>query len=150
MTDRDSAYVLVPREPTEAMRRAGGPMFDANVYMGGATQRAKDKAAQCYSAMIADAPSATAPTDEALREILARIYDAGGYVSTAGILRHSKDSNATWIAASIEELRAALRRVGLSAPREDVYRAALEEIASGLSVENPYDIANRALKGAKP
>lgn len=43
-------------------------------------------------------------------------------------------------------LRAANGEGCLSAPREDVYRAALEEIASGLSTRNPYDIANEALK----
>lgn len=40
------------RGPTEAMILAGGPAFDANVYMGEATDRAKEKAAANWSVMI--------------------------------------------------------------------------------------------------
>jgi len=138
--------VLVPREATEAMLDAGlneMAMDDSHVVL-----------ANIYKAMTAAAPSATAPTDEALREILARIYDAGGYVSTAGILRHSKDSNATWIAASIEELRAAMRRVSLSAPREEVLEEAVKivrKFLGGSACADAMVETIRALKtGTKP
>lgn len=52
------AVIETMKEPTEAMRRFGGSAFDANVYMGGASQRGKDKADNLWRGMI----------DEALRD----------------------------------------------------------------------------------
>lgn len=49
------AAIAAMREPTEAMLRGGGAWFDPNPYMGGASQRGKDKARQTFATMIDEA-----------------------------------------------------------------------------------------------
>jgi hypothetical protein len=54
---RGEGWVLVPREPTEAMQEAGGrSIAHPSVYMGGAGPNRRKLAAQYYRAMIAAAP----------------------------------------------------------------------------------------------
>lgn len=54
---RGAGWVLVPREPTEAMQEAGGrSIAHPSVYMGGAGPNRRKLAAQYYRAMIAAAP----------------------------------------------------------------------------------------------
>ena len=46
-------FVVVPREPTEAMVRSGGAAFDyPSLYMGGSSETGKRKARSIWSAMI--------------------------------------------------------------------------------------------------
>lgn len=46
-------FVVVPREPTEAMVRSGGAAFDhPSLYMGGSSETGKRKARAIWSAMI--------------------------------------------------------------------------------------------------
>jgi len=151
MPDRDSDMVLVPRELLIHLRQIVGIVQD------------EEEARQVLPLIkrvdsVLAAPSATAPTDEArLRQLLATelLNEHGDNVNMrlciAYVLGESDGEQASQHdKRKLDASLAALRRVSLSAPREEVYRAALEEIASGLSVENPFDIANRALKETKP
>lgn len=52
-SDREAGMVTVPREPSEAMRHAGGMVLDPGARMEGPNAASRQKAARVYEAAIA-------------------------------------------------------------------------------------------------
>jgi hypothetical protein len=57
--DAETGFVLVPKEPTEVMRRAGNAAYWASQPLTGTSRYADDDAGVIYRAMIAAAPKET-------------------------------------------------------------------------------------------